>query len=441
MGVVNVRCLGCGETVSSETDLVVGQHVRCPLCNAKFAYLPELRVTCPEDAREPMLVTCQHCGKTVVVDDDLNVGQHVLCPYCEKKFAYLKGGAEGPLVKAGEGEGARTVCGKKAKKLGVLSRKMRLRKEGLRPGEKKEIVLIKARFEEKARKREWERMLMTRLAACALFAVALIGAVVVYFVYQSAIDTRLVVRNALARYMSDNSHVLRECHSQYDASVRKCRNFLWKHRDEDEFARLLRARIVRFQGVQSEIEDVLQSIGDVAPRLDSMSVEELKVAQAGLTMQINSLGVHMRSIGLDVPMFVASRPPCEPKKDVRPAAEPVRSHAEKPMVHLAESRPKTGMPSGGEVSRNPPAAQDKELSQADIDMLVRRLKDLKYGFDPQALKRYGLQEQKLILDEMLDDAMMLQKKTGLPVDRGSKELEGAEVLCTSSSRNYGKSKR
>lgn len=363
-----IKCRECGAKIVVGDDIQEGQHVRCPFCEMKFSYsAAEERAG---EEKKDKLVKCPLCGEIIVVDDDIAIGQHVQCPYCDRKFSYIEKDAEiAKHLKIAKGP------------------KSAFGKIDLDLKERKEVVRIKAKYEDKTRHREWKRKVITRGIAFAGGVLALATSVVAYFAYQTAINTRIEIRNALAQYISDNSKVLQDKHSQYAKSIRECRDELWKHRDDAGLSYQLRSKIQLFESVQNEIDEVINAFSDVAPRLDSMNTTELKVAQAELAIQMKSVIIRIDRIGFSPPVIPppppSTRPPNNPPA-VTPSCPPHLPHPPKPGV----------------------------IDQACIDALIEKLKRTGYSFDPALLKQYDLPTQKEILEEMLDDVKRRKEKKG-----------------------------
>ncbi len=410
-----IRCRECGQKIVVRDGVQEGQHVRCPFCDKKFSYSAE--VENEEEEKHDKLVKCASCGEIIVVDECIEIGQHILCPYCDKKFSYIERDSE------------------ISRQLKIVKNaKSSLGKIDLDLSERKEVVRIKAKYEDKARHREWKRTTITRTIAFAGVFLALVACIIAYFVYHAAINTRIEIRNALALYISENSKVLSDKHSQYSMSIRECRNEIWKSRDDEDRTYKYRREILRFESAQREIDAIIHAFANVAPRLDSMNTTELKVAQAGLAMQMQSLIARINKIGFSPPVFSAT-----PKVFEESGNEPaIETSVKREQETVAQTKVADALPKPETVVEHPisatvnpsqpqgvsantqevvpveaPCNRD-EIDQSCIDALIAELKRANYSFDPESLKQYNLPMQKMLLEEMLEDVKMLKKKKETP---------------------------
>lgn len=410
-----IKCKECGQKIVVGDGIQEGQHVRCPFCDKKFSYSAEVEKE--EEEKHDKLVKCASCGEIIVVDESIEIGQHILCPYCDKKFSYVEKDSE------------------ISKQLKIVkNQKSSLGKIDLDLSEKKEVVRIKAKYEDKARHREWKRTTITRVIAFTGVFLALVACVVAYFVYHAAINTRIEVRNALALYISENSKVLSDKHSQYSMSIRECRNGIWQCRDDEDRSYKYRREILRFESAQREIDAIINAFAEVAPRLDSMSTTELKVSQAGLAMQMQSLIARINKIGFSPPVFPATSKIFEELKK-EPAAEVSAKVVQDSVAQtkVADTLPKSETvveqpvaitvtpsqaqgiaPNAEETTPVETTRNRDEIDPSRIDALIAELKRANYSFDPESLKQYNLPMQKMLLEEMLEDVKMLKRKKETP---------------------------
>lgn len=89
---MKIVCPCCGETIETDLDVVVGQHVICPACDQKFTYGrgtedPALDTKAEEAFVQKNAITtnCPHCG-TEYEADRSDFGRFVACEECGEGF-------------------------------------------------------------------------------------------------------------------------------------------------------------------------------------------------------------------------------------------------------------------------------------------------------------------------------------------------------------------
>lgn len=347
-----------------------------------------------------IITACSLCGKIIAVDVDLAVGQHVLCPYCGKKFSWSENASV--QEQHTENESQRREKGERARedwRIGEAPKEDLRSRQRLAKPDKGRIASILSRYEEKLRNREWVRSTITHALVVVGLLVAATVAFSLFFHYRIEIDTRLELRNGLAEFIRSNHQMLTDRYSQYSASVRNLRNEMWYSRGDRTTMDRLRVQVSRLLKVQSAIDAVERDFSEVAPRLDEMSIEEIKSTQDRLSRCVRALTMRFE----------------------RFEADPLGSGEKAQMfshVSLRYDVPQSGTRSEAMPQRNTDrkdwssAVQNVRLLsktgsearlQAQIDAIIAKLKNANYSFDIKLLDEMNLEDRLAVLSEMLYD--------------------------------------
>lgn len=403
---MKIRCYGCGRTLDVPDDIVEGQHVKCMHCGTKFAY--SLRSACAiseletiSDRCDDMLIKCQHCGKKIVVNADLVAGQHVWCPYCDSKFTYLKDGVAPNDKESSAGEGSAAeerVEGDGQGKSNAVRKDERCVKGRRRPPDRT------------IRKIWGLKVVVLSQAIASLMTLAVF---LMYVIHKIDEGKTCELRNNLAVYISVNSHMLCVRTLAVSRILRDCGVSLEKTTANGGDVRLLNARIATYQKALSEVEEVQKDFADISGRLDVLGAEELKAARQELMKKVENPAIWRNDVS---PVFDLLLPE-PPRPPVRKSAISVQRQDQSEVRKPCQIAPDVDVKSvkavqSESVKDDLPIVETRREPTMEnvVDRLILRLKEAKYSFDEQSIRKLDPKAQKVVLEEMWYDHMKRAKK-------------------------------